>query len=90
LRYVMSDAAHLAEQQRQRERVHSVAEKLCAAGAAALDPFFATEFDGVADDSARLRVVVDQIASVTEGRLERWQQLSPPRRQPGRAQPGRT
>jgi len=72
LRYVMSDAAHLAEQQRQRERVHSVAEKLCAAGAAALDPFFATEFDGVADDSARLRVVVDQIASVTEGRLERW------------------
>ena len=71
LRYVMSDAAHLAEQERQRERVHSVAEKLCAAGAPALDPFFAADFEAATDDAARLRVVVDQIASVTEGRLER-------------------
>ena len=71
LRYVMSDAVHLAEQQRQRERVHSVAETLCAAGAPALDPFFAAEWEAASDDAARLRVVVDQIASVTEGRLER-------------------
>ena len=71
LRYVMSDALHLAEQQRQRERVHSVAETLCAAGAPALDPFFAAEWEMASDDAARLRVVVDQIASVTEGRLER-------------------
>jgi dGTPase len=71
LRYVMSDAVHLAEQERQRETVHRVAENLCAVGSSALDPFFAAEWDAAPDDAARLRVVVDQIASVTEGRLER-------------------
>jgi dGTPase len=71
LRYVMSDALHLAAQERQRETVHAVAERLCAAGSSALDPFFAAEWDAAPDDAARLRVVVDQIASVTEGRLER-------------------
>lgn len=72
LRYVMSDAAHRAEQAAQRERVYAVAEKLCAAGPPLLDPVFAASWHAAADDAARLRVVCDQIASVTEGRLERW------------------
>lgn len=71
LRYVMSDAAHLSTQERQRERVHAVAEKLCASAPSGLDPFYAAEWAAAADDPTRLRAVVDQIAGVTEGRLER-------------------
>jgi len=71
LRYVMSDPARLAEQQRQREQVHAVAAKLLAAGESGLDPIFADHWRRSADDTARLRVVVDQIASCTESRLQR-------------------
>jgi len=70
LRFVMSDAAHLRTQQTQRERVHQLAERLAVTGAAALDPYFAAIWHAADDDSARLRVVLDQIASMTEGRLE--------------------
>ena len=71
LRYVMSDPAHLAQQERQRERVHTVAAKLGAAGESGLDPLYADAWRRAPDDAGRTRVVVDQIASWTEGRLER-------------------
>ncbi|MDQ2722856.1 MAG: deoxyguanosinetriphosphate triphosphohydrolase, partial [Actinomycetota bacterium] len=71
LRYVMSDSVHLAQQERQRARVHAVASELFAAGEQALDPLYADHWRRANDDAARLRVVVDQIASCTEGRLER-------------------
>ena len=71
LRYVMSDPVHLAQQEQQRERVHAVAAKLLAAGEAGLDPLYADYWRRADDDAGRLRVVVDQIASCTEGRLER-------------------
>ena len=69
--YVMDETQHLANQQRQRERIFRVTDYLWRGGSGALDPMFSSWFDAAASDREALRVVIDQVASLTESRLER-------------------
>jgi dGTPase len=37
-----------------------------------LEPLFRDSFDAAADDADRLRAVIDQVASLTDGSARRW------------------
>jgi dGTPase len=66
LRYVMSDPQRLAMQARQRELLTELATILLAKAPDALDPVFAEAFVQAADDHGRTRVVIDQVALLTD------------------------
>ena len=66
LRYVMSDPDRLAMQARQRELLAELAAALLDGAPRALDPVFAADWAAAPDDAARLRVVLDQVAVLTD------------------------
>lgn len=71
-RYVMSDPRRLEMQSRQRDLLHDLVAALCARGPDALDPARAEDWAAAPDDRARLRVVIDQVATLTDPQAHAW------------------
>ena len=69
--YVMDTPVHLRRQDRQRERIYRVFDYLTAGAPGTLDPIFRMWWEQANTPAERQRVIVDQIASMTESRLER-------------------
>jgi dGTPase len=72
--YVMQDGARVALQERQRELLTELVEVLLDRGDDALDEAFAVDWELAADDAARGRVVIDQVASLTDASALAWHQ----------------
>jgi dGTPase len=70
--YVMNRAGHGARQARQRELVIELTELLGKGAPETLDPAFRAAFQAAEDDVSRLRVVVDQAASLTDTSAVAW------------------
>jgi dGTPase len=66
LRYVMSDPGRLAMQAGQRELLVELATALRDGAPDSLDPVFAGDWTAATDDASRLRVVLDQVAILTD------------------------
>lgn len=64
--YVMQADDRVALMERQRQLVAELVEALWARGADGLDPVFVADWHEAGDDAARRRVVVDQVASLTD------------------------
>ncbi len=64
--YVMRADDRVVLMERQRELIAELVELLLARGPEALDRQFADDWTAAADDAGRLRVVVDQVASLTD------------------------
>ncbi|MEU7983982.1 deoxyguanosinetriphosphate triphosphohydrolase [Streptosporangium canum] len=71
--YVMTRDAHNANQARQRELIHDLAHLIMLGAPGTLEPALRPSFVKAASDAGRLRVVVDQIASLTDTSAVTWQ-----------------
>ncbi|MFO7192952.1 MULTISPECIES: deoxyguanosinetriphosphate triphosphohydrolase [Thermocrispum] len=72
LRYVMSDRRRLAVQEGQRELLMELATVLAERAPESLDALFVPDWQAAGDDAARLRVVVDQVATLTDSQAVAW------------------
>jgi dGTPase len=70
--FVMTSDARRPIYERQREMLTDLAELLAARAPSVLEPAFAVAWTAAADDDARLRVVVDQVASLTDVSALAW------------------
>ncbi|MFL6003581.1 MAG: deoxyguanosinetriphosphate triphosphohydrolase [Nocardioides sp.] len=64
--YVMRADDRVALMTRQRELLAELVSRLASRGPEALDPLFADDWHAAPDDGARCRVVIDQVASLTD------------------------
>lgn len=72
LRYVMSDPRRLAMQDGQRQMLTELVGLLVRRAPEALDGVFHPAWAAGGDDAARLRVVIDQVASLTDAQAHAW------------------
>ncbi|HEY3482385.1 MAG TPA: deoxyguanosinetriphosphate triphosphohydrolase, partial [Streptomyces sp.] len=72
LRYVMSDRRRLAMQEGQRELLVELVHALARRAPESLDPLFVPAWQSARDDAGLLRVVIDQVASLTDAQAHAW------------------
>jgi dGTPase len=72
LRYVMRRPGSAARYGREQEVLRELVAALLDRSPDALDPVFAPLYRRAADDAARLRVVIDQVASLTDSGAVGW------------------
>jgi dGTPase len=72
--YVMSRPGVAAVQAREREIIAELAESITTGAPVTLDPGFRPAFESAGDDAGRLRVIIDQIASLTDTSALAWHQ----------------
>jgi dGTPase len=72
LRYVMRRAGSDERYAREQEILRELVSALVLRAPAALDPVFAPLWAAAGDDAARLRVVIDQVASLTDAAALQW------------------
>jgi dGTPase len=70
--YVMQADDRVAMMDRQRELIAELVEALMARAPVSLDRAFADDWEAAPDDAARLRVVIDQVASLTDASAVTW------------------
>ncbi|MGA7688685.1 MAG: deoxyguanosinetriphosphate triphosphohydrolase [Jiangellales bacterium] len=70
--FVMAAADRAGEYEHQREVLGELVDALRERGSSALERSFAVDYKAAADDHARLRVVVDQVASLTDESALAW------------------
>ncbi|QWF77292.1 deoxyguanosinetriphosphate triphosphohydrolase [Amycolatopsis sp. CA-230715] len=72
VRYVMSDPRRLAMQEGQRQVLAELVRVLAARAPESLDVAYRTAWEAAGGDDAKLRVVVDQVASLTDAQAHAW------------------
>ena len=70
--YVMGRTGAVASQARERQVLTELAAALADGAPGALDPMFRADYLSAGSDAARLRVVVDQVASLTDTSATAW------------------
>ncbi|HEY7488878.1 MAG TPA: deoxyguanosinetriphosphate triphosphohydrolase [Streptosporangiaceae bacterium] len=75
--YVLGRASHGKIQARQREVITEVVQRLAAGAPGTLEPVFRDAFQAATSDTARLRVIVDQVASLTDTSAIAWHEAIP-------------
>jgi dGTPase len=70
--YVMGRVGAIASQAREREVLTELAAALAAGAPGTLDPLFRASYESARSDATRLRVIVDQVASLTDTSATAW------------------
>ncbi|MFZ2502363.1 MAG: deoxyguanosinetriphosphate triphosphohydrolase [Nocardioides sp.] len=72
--FVMATDDRVTLMERQRMLLHELVTELWRRGPEALERPFADDFAAASDDTARFRVIIDQVASLTDASAHAWHQ----------------